>query len=270
MTESARLLWLPDTLRAAGLRVAMCDGWETRGGDPPGPMAGVMLHHTAGPKTGNMPSLGVIRDGRPDLKGPLSQLGLGRDGTYYVVASGKANHAGKGEWNGIGNGNQRMIGIEAENTGYLSGPKADPWPDVQMDAYLRGVAAILLHLGLSPASCCGHKEYATPRGRKTDPTFDLTRFRVDLSRHMGGAVAPKPRIPIVAPSGRPTIARGRANPVDALMALQVLLSVVQFVTEFTAAIEAQVRQFQRDRGLVPDGVVGPKTWAALDAIGGAI
>ncbi len=44
-----------------------------------------------------MPSLGVIRDGRPGLKGPLSQLGLGRDGAYYVIAAGRAQHAGRGD-----------------------------------------------------------------------------------------------------------------------------------------------------------------------------
>jgi peptidoglycan hydrolase-like protein with peptidoglycan-binding domain len=27
-----------------------------------------------------------------------------------------------------------------------------------------------------------------------------------------------------------------------------------------------VRAFQRDRGMVPDGIAGPKTWAALDAV----
>ena len=28
--------------------------------------------------------------------------------------------------------------------------------------------------------------------------------------------------------------------------------------------EAAVREFQRSHSLVPDGIVGPKTWAALD------
>ena len=30
---------------------------------------------------------------------------------------------------------------------------------------------------------------------------------------------------------------------------------------FDASTEAAVRQDQRDRGLVPDGIVGPRTWA---------
>jgi peptidoglycan hydrolase-like protein with peptidoglycan-binding domain len=34
---------------------------------------------------------------------------------------------------------------------------------------------------------------------------------------------------------------------------------------FGAQTEKAVRQFQQDRNLVPDGIVGPATWAALEA-----
>ena len=37
---------------------------------------------------------------------------------------------------------------------------------------------------------------------------------------------------------------------------------------FTEATEANLRAFQRDRGLEPDGVTSPETWAALHAAGG--
>ncbi|HTR12134.1 MAG TPA: N-acetylmuramoyl-L-alanine amidase, partial [Roseiarcus sp.] len=94
-------------------------------------MKGVMCHHTAGSPHGVMPSLGVITNGREDLPGPLAQLGLGRDGTYFVVAAGRCNHAGGGMWQGISTGNSSFIGIEAENTG----GENDPWPAVQIDAY---------------------------------------------------------------------------------------------------------------------------------------
>jgi murein L,D-transpeptidase YcbB/YkuD len=33
--------------------------------------------------------------------------------------------------------------------------------------------------------------------------------------------------------------------------------------DFDAATEAAVRAFQRTKGLVPDGIVGPKTWESL-------
>ena len=77
-------------------------------------------------------------------RGLSLNLGIGRDGTYYVIAAGRCNHAGKGSWKGVTTGNSSFIGIEAENTGLSNDT---PWPDVQMDAYRRGVAAILKHIG---------------------------------------------------------------------------------------------------------------------------
>src|SRR4051812_6130334 len=136
------LTWLPAALESAGLKVARVDGWETRGRGDVDDVCGVICHHTAGSKNGNMPSLRTLIDGRPDLQGPLAQLGLGRDGTYYVIAAGRANHAGAGSWQGVTSGNSRFIGIEAENTGKTD----DAWPEVQMDAYRRGVSALLRHL----------------------------------------------------------------------------------------------------------------------------
>jgi peptidoglycan hydrolase-like protein with peptidoglycan-binding domain len=35
--------------------------------------------------------------------------------------------------------------------------------------------------------------------------------------------------------------------------------------DFGPKTEAAVREFQRGCSLVPDGIVGPKTWTALDA-----
>jgi peptidoglycan hydrolase-like protein with peptidoglycan-binding domain len=39
---------------------------------------------------------------------------------------------------------------------------------------------------------------------------------------------------------------------------------------FDAQTEASVREFQRQNGLAPDGIFGPKSWAALDARGAVI
>ena len=150
------LTWLPDVLMMAGLKVSLVDGWQARGRGDVGRIFGVVCHHTAGPKAGNMPSLKTLINGRPDLKGPLAQLGLARDGTYFVIAAGRANHAGRGSFRGVVNGNSNFIGIEAENTGLANDR---PWPDVQLDAYHRGVAAILQHVRQGPEFCAGHKEF---------------------------------------------------------------------------------------------------------------
>ena len=174
------LTWLADVLRAAKLQVVEVPGWKQSGRAEMGPVKGVLCHHTAGPAKGENPSLALIEKGRPDLAGPLSHLVLGRSGTFYVVAAGRCNHAGEGLWQGIESGNTNFIGIEAENAGT---PK-DPWPAVQMDAYARGVAAILKHVGASAIMCAGHKEYALPKGRKIDPTFDMAAFRKVVAEHM--------------------------------------------------------------------------------------
>jgi len=259
------LTWLPDVLEAAGLKVALVDGWENRGPRDVGTIFGVLCHHTVGPRTGNMPSLNTLIKGRPDLPGPLAQLGLGRDGTYFVITAGRANHAGKGNFKGVVNGNSNFIGIEAENTGIAND---FPWPAVQIDAYQRGVAAILKKIGRGADFCGGHKEYAPHR--KTDPDFDMGAFRIAVGAILGGTAPAPVLIPAAEPPaqpggpvGRPTLRRNSKG--DLVRQIQAKLGVEQ-VGNFGPKTEAAVREFQRNQGLVPDGIVGPKTWAALDSV----
>jgi peptidoglycan hydrolase-like protein with peptidoglycan-binding domain len=260
------LTWLPDVLRDAQLKFALVDGWDTRGNGDVGQVQGVLCHHTAGPRVGNMPSLHTVTHGRPDLPGPLSQLGLGRDGTFYVVAAGRCSHAGRGDWKGITTGNASFIGIEAENTGLAND---FPWPTVQLEAYQRGVAAILKHLGKTADFCAGHREYALPPGRKSDPTFDMDAFRASVAAILDGT-APSPQlIPAVEPPrpngapGRPTVRRGDRS--EHVGLIQRKLGVER-TGLYGPKTEAAVRTFQRERGMVPDGIVGPKTWAEIDSL----
>jgi len=260
---SFSLTWLPDVLLQAGLKVAIEPGWESRGRSEMGSVQGVLCHHTAGPKTGNMPTLRLLKEGRADLPGPLAQLGLGRDGTFYVVAAGLCNHAGKGSYRGIVAGNTHLIGIEAEHTGL----KGDPWPDIQLRAYQHGVAALLAHLGLAPDFCIGHKEWAP--GRKPDPTFEMDPFRAAVDAVMSGAAPALAPIPVREPQPaagqsqpRPTLRRGMVD--EWVKAIQRKCRV-EADGWFGPATEAAVRELQRAAQLVPDGIVGPKTWVALDA-----
>lgn len=171
------LIWLPVVLRAAGLKVEEAPGWPTRGHGDLGPIKGVMLHHTAGPIHQNKQSLvNTLMNGRADLSGPLSNLALWEDGSYTMVAAGRGYHAGDGFWQGETNGNGRFVGIEAANTGLNN----DVWEDVQMDAYRRGVAAILNYIKATAIMAVGHKEYALPKGRKIDPSFDMVAFRKSI------------------------------------------------------------------------------------------
>lgn len=256
-----RLTWLPDVLTAAGLKVAEVPGWRTRGHGDFGTPRGVLLHHTVGSLNGNMPSLGVITNGRADLSGPLCNLGLGRDGTFYVVSAGRASHAGSGQWRGCTNGNSELIGIEAENNG-----TTEVWSDAQMMAYKHGVAALLRKMRAGAVWCAGHKEYALPRGRKIDPHFDMMVFRKDVAAILGGGVEPPPVVPITDDKARPTLRRGLRNP-----ATEAYVKLVQKAVgaepvdgAFGPKTEASVREWQRAHGLVPDGIVGPKTWAEID------
>ena len=165
---------LADAARKSGLKVVDISGWRTRGH---GPMAGVktiVCHHTAGPETGNMPSLGVINDGRLGLPGPLSHLGLARDGAVYVIAAGLAYHAGAVREPTMGNA--YAIGIEAEATGM------DSWPAVQLDAYARLCAALCEHYDVPVIRVLGHKEVCSPVGRKIDPNFDMAAFRRQINQ----------------------------------------------------------------------------------------
>ena len=268
------LIWLPEVLKNAGLKVATVDGWETRGAADSkgnrnvGKIFGVICHHTGVNSNKNMPTLNSLINGRKAgqgikaLSGPLAQLGLGRDGTFYVVAAGRANHAGAGLWQGLTNGNSNFIGIEAENRGLAND---FPWPAVQLDAYHRGVAAILRHIGKGAEFCAGHKEYALPPKRKDDPTLDMDVFRATVRAILNGDAPPLALIPSSEAGGRPTLRRSKKNDPELVKQMQTKLRV-EADGVFGAGTEAALREFQRQHGFVADGIVGPKTWAALDAV----
>ena len=170
--------------RDAGLKVVEVPGWKTRGHGHMELPKSIIVHHTAGAKTGNYPSLAVVRDGRTGLPGPLSHYGLGRDGTVYVIAAGLCAHAGKDSQLAWAHRNVRAIGIEAENTGV-----GEVWPAVQLDAYVRLCRALVDEFGLDTTDVLGHKEIAP--GRKIDPHgINMGDFRawVRNGRHPSSAI----------------------------------------------------------------------------------
>lgn len=163
-----KITWAPKILRAEGLDVYEMPGWktcETRPGFNP---LGIVCHHTAtGPNWLDGHVALLLRRGRTDLSGPLSQFGLERDGTWVCIAAGRCNHNGYGIW-----GND-SIGVEAYNDG-----KGEPWSKAQMDSYTIGCAAICEYMGWNIAQVRGHKE--TDPSRKIDPTFNMDIFRVSV------------------------------------------------------------------------------------------
>jgi len=184
---NARLLWLPDVLRAAGLTVHEIAGWQDRGHADDiyyqqcgfAPQA-VVFHHD-GSAFGDSPGalnwlisgFNFSSDNNYD-----AQCWVDRYGAWYIVAAGYAQHAGAGQgWGAIpaGMGNPRSFGVETDHT------DGETWPPAQLAAVRTGMAAICAHQGWDPAAAVvGHKEYAP--GRKTDPDgVDMAAFRREVA-----------------------------------------------------------------------------------------
>lgn len=263
------LTWMKDVLANAGVRLSEVKGWENYGRREMGKIHGVMCHHTAGRRDGNMPSLRTLIQGRMQkngefLHGPLANLGLARDGTFILIGAGVANHAGTAgtKWQGQ-KGNHHFIGIEAESTGV-----GNDWTAVQLDAYRHGVAALLKHLNIDIGiegvkCCCGHKEYAP--GRKPDPNFDMDKFRADVKTIMEGTQTKWRPVPGRDSNDRGTLARGRAFDPAVLNDLKGKLGIAD-EEGFGPKTEAAIRIWQRENGLFPDGIFGPKSWRKYDEL----
>lgn len=175
---------LAKAARKSGLTVVEQPGWKKRGVGQMVAVKTITCHHTATPASakGNYPSMNVVTNGRADLRGPLANLGLGRDGTVYVIAAGYANHAGPSL--AIAYTSPYAIGIEAEH------PGVGKWPDVQYDAYVALCRALIDHYGLPVTAVMGHKETRSPRGAKVDPNFDMTAFRAAVATHQEDIMPP--------------------------------------------------------------------------------
>lgn len=203
------LLDLADACRKSGLPVVEVNGWRTRGHGQMTAVDSVIAHHTAtsAQAKGDYPSLGIVRDGRSDLPGPLAQLGLGRDGTVYVIAAGVCYHAGATFT--TAQDNWHAIGIEAEHDGLSQ------WNPAQRDAYARLCAALCEHYGLSADRVLGHREIAKPLGRKPDPTFDMDLFRDEVADIIeGDIVTPEQMDKIATLAAEKTVDRLLATKVD--------------------------------------------------------
>jgi N-acetylmuramoyl-L-alanine amidase len=162
--------WLVDAARMAsagtGHQVIVAPGWQTRGHGGMRVVELVVGHHTGTPDTapGDYPSLRIVRDGRADLAGPLSNYGLGRNGDIFVIAAGLCYHAGASAFGGYTDLNDEAIGIEAESAG------GGRWTDAQLVMYPRLVGACLHYMRRGVDRYASHRTVARPAGRKPDPT----------------------------------------------------------------------------------------------------
>ena len=129
--------FLPEVLRAFGVKVVELDGWLNRGHGDFGAIQGIMVHHIGSNKYSPW---GIAR--HPQL-GLCSQIHLSREGVATLCGVGVAYHAGRGYKTGwpTNNANWSSIGIEAEGDGVSA------WPEVELEAYYKICAAILWFLG---------------------------------------------------------------------------------------------------------------------------
>lgn len=172
---------LERAVKKSGLKYKKVSGWASRGHGTMGSIQTIVPHHTAGPRSGNTPSLNVVTYGRPGLSGPLAQIFLARDGTVYLCAAGIAYHAGRVRSNSYSN--SHSIGIEAENTGLSND---SPWPSKQMNAYAKLCRALCAEFKLPTSRVLGHKEICSPPRRKSDPSFNMSAFRKKVAGAKGG------------------------------------------------------------------------------------
>lgn len=190
---------LPDLLRKAGLTVVEIDDWETRGrpastgGFAP---VGVLNHHT-----GSRDVVGddaddltyakwLFTQGRDDLPAPLCHLAISCEGTVYLGAAGRANHAGEAKSSGsiaAGDGNTLYVGIEW----MLSGTQ--PIPAEMYETGVKTNAVLLDILGSSEqAASCHYQTSTTGKWDIGDPNgvlfrghkvLDVRKFRAAIKAY---------------------------------------------------------------------------------------
>ena len=136
------------------------DDWYTR-------KVAVMNHHTAGPKRGLTPTLGLVKRGRSDLPGPLANGYGGRDHIYRILTMGLANHPGEGgpltlAGKLIPKDSARISvwGTEWEHDGL------SPWDPAMQEFMGRSNAALLEWMDRPVEVVIEHKTWAP--GRKPD------------------------------------------------------------------------------------------------------
>jgi hypothetical protein len=174
-------------LQDAGLDVVCYRGWEDRGRPGKWNPRALLVHHTGRGTTGGLVQLCI--NGRADLAGPLCHVVLDPEGTCHLIAAGRANHAGLGEWRGLTSGNASMWAIEAVNAG------DGRWPAEQLAAFVLASAALARFGGFGADMVAAHKEYATPKGRKIDPAgIDMAWFRTRVDSWLDRwARSPEPK-----------------------------------------------------------------------------
>ena len=125
----------------------------------------------------------------------------------------------------------------------------DPWTDTK---------------GFGPWKNCVILQYSS-KGRLLGypKNLDLDKAYIDANQwraYAGG------KVPAISPTSKPTLRKGDHN--DYVLHWQKYLNLSGFPCGaedgiFGPKTEKAVKQYQMSRNLVPDGIIGPKTWASI-------
>ncbi|PIQ23402.1 hypothetical protein COW36_15820 [bacterium (Candidatus Blackallbacteria) CG17_big_fil_post_rev_8_21_14_2_50_48_46] len=168
-------------------------------------ISAIVLHHTA--MAGNAQA--VARFFANPKAGVSSHYVIDRDGSIVqpVADNLRSWHAGKSEFNGVGNVNDFSIGIEICNLG----DSLEPYSDAQYDGIIRLVAWLVSTYQVPLESITRHRDIAIPAGRKIDTSnnFSVARVVQGVQALLNGSytspVAPPPATPPNLPEFRTVV-----------------------------------------------------------------
>ena len=269
-------------LKSAGLNVEALDGWQMRAAssyvyEP----VGIMLHHTASNRnSGNMPCRNIVVNGRKDLKGPLSQFLIGRNGDILLISGKRCNHAGRGMASRIEqlladveppdygqglydapkpgayrNGNKHYVGFELEADGL-----GERYSDELLEATITACAVLCILHGWNPLTrVLMHREWTS---RKIDPDLRIPwRKLINDAVENGTFAVPEQAEPPPTQEMR-ILRRGDIGPDVA--AIQKVLGITAD-GHYGPVTELSVRRVQQKEKppVTVDGICGPITYALL-------
>lgn len=201
---------LPVLLSALAAPFTEQPGWKERqvGPDDLWDCEWVINHHTATHSEGHG-SLNFLQNGGlTGIRAPYAHALIGREPMIFLIAAGRANHAGRGgpfkevpknSMNAYG------YGIEVEAPGVALDFAAG-----QFDLMCKLNAAVLWILGQPVNHVIRHKDWTDggvdgvpvlpTKGRKVDVRYDLGLIRATTQRYLtflGAETPPKPKPPVV-------------------------------------------------------------------------
>ena len=235
----------------------------------------IIGHHTGGANTPNATDLAAYHrlidgDGQPhDGKHPIAANAPGRalvSGTYAAHCL---------------NLNSGSIGVAVCAMANAAWGSVASWTHpvkpVQVDALVREIARLCRIYGITPSrrTVLSHAEVEITLGVKQRNKWDfdyplrggIRRDPIaigdELRREIEIALLGKPA-PVAPPAARPTLWQGSVGP--HVREMQAVLGVTADGV-FVPRTRSALITFQSRRQLLPDGICGPMTWAAIMAKG---